>query len=47
MLWLEVSTSNKMPEISAKYYFDALKQYGIPLNVKVDDGTEQSLVQSI
>ena len=47
MLWLEVSTSNKMPEILAKYYFDALKQYGIPLNVRVDDGTEQSLVQSI
>ena len=40
MLWLEVSTSNKMPEILAKYYLDATKQYDIPVNVKVDDGKE-------
>ena len=46
-LWLEVSTSNKMPEIIAKYYIDAVKRNGLPVNVKADDGTEHSLVQPI
>ena len=47
VLWLEVSTSNKMPEIIAKYYLDAVKRNGLPVNVKVDDGTEHSVVQPI
>ena len=47
VLWLEVSTSNKMPEIIAKYYLDAVKRNGLPVNVKADDGTEHSLVQPI
>ena len=47
VLWLEVSTSNKMPEIIAKYYLDAVKQNDLPVNVKVDDNTEHSLVQPI
>ena len=46
-LWLEVSTSNKMPEIIAKYCLDAVKRNGLPVNVKADDGTEHSLVQPI
>ena len=47
VLWLEVSTSNKMPEVIAKYYLDAVKRNGLPVNVKADDGTEHSLVQPI
>ena len=47
VLWLEVSTSNKMLEVIAKYYLDAVKRNGPPLNVKADDGTEHSLVQPI
>ena len=47
VLWLEVSTSNKMPEIIAKYYLDAVKRNGLPVNVKGDDDTEHSLVQPI
>ena len=47
MLWLEDSTSNNMSEILAKYYLDAVKQYVMPVNVKVDDGTEHSLVELI
>ena len=38
MLWLEISTSNKIPEILIKHYLDAVKQYGMPVNVDVDDG---------
>ena len=47
MLWLEVSSSNRIPEILAKYYLNAVKQYIVPENVKVDDETEPSVVQSI
>ena len=47
VLWLEVSTSNKMPEVIAKYYLDAVKRNGLPVNVKADVGTEYSLVQPI
>ena len=47
MFWLEVSTSNEMPEILGKYYLDAIKQYDMTVNVKVDDGTKHSLVQLI
>ena len=43
VLWLEVSTSNKMPEVIAKYYLDAVKRNGLPVNVKADDGREHSL----
>ena len=47
VLWLEISTSNKMLEVIAKYYLDAVKRNGLPLDVKADDGTEHSLVQPI
>ena len=36
-----------MAEILSKYYLDAVKQYAMPANVKVDDGREHSLVQLI
>ena len=47
VLWLEVSTSNKMPEVIAKYYLDAVKRNGLPVNVKADDSIEHILVQPI
>ena len=37
----------QIPEIIAKYYLDAVKRNGLPVNVKVDDGTEHSVVQPI
>ena len=36
-----------MPEVIAKYYLDAVKRNGLPVNVKADVGTEYSLVQPI
>ena len=36
-----------MLEVIAKYYLNAVKRNGLPLNVKADDGTEHSLVQPI
>ena len=36
-----------MPEVIAKYYLDAVKRNGLPVNVKADGGTEHSLVQPI
>ena len=41
-LWLEVSTSNRMPEIIAKYYLDAVKRNGLPVMLKLM--TAQSIV---
>ena len=36
-----------MPETIAKSYLDAVKRNDLPVNVKADDGTENSLVQPI
>ena len=36
-----------MPEVIAKYYLDAVKRNGLPVNVKADDGIEHILVQPI
>ena len=36
-----------MPEVIAKYYLDAVKRNGLPVNVKADEGTGHSLVQPI
>ena len=38
VLWLDVYTSNKMPEVIAKYYLNTVKRNGVPLSVKADDG---------
>ena len=35
VLWLEVSTSNKMAEVIEKYYVDAVQWNGLPVNVKL------------
>lgn len=43
---MEVSSSNKKPELVARYYLDAVKQMGgIPKIIKADDGTEHSIIQ--
>ena len=48
LIWLEVSITNKKPEVIARYYLDAVKsRKGVPLQVKADDGTEHSLVEPI
>ena len=48
IIWLEVGTTNKMPEVVAKYYLDAVSNIqGIPQKIKADDGTEHSLIQPI
>ena len=47
LMWLEVGTSNKNPEIIAKFYLDTVKEYGIPLQIKADDGSEHTLVHPI
>jgi len=48
LVWLEVSVSNKNPEIIASYYIKAVKELGgIPLKISADDGTEHSIIQPI
>ena len=37
VLWLELSTSNKMTEVIEKYYLDAVQRNGLPVNVKAND----------
>lgn len=48
LIWLEVSSSNKVPELIAKYYIQAVKRMkGIPRKIKADDGTEHSIIEPI
>lgn len=48
LIWLEVSSSNKVPELIARYYLEAITQLkGIPNKIKADDGTEHSLIEPI
>jgi len=48
IIWLDVSSSNKKPELVATYYLNAVKQLGgVPRKLKADDGTEHSLIEPI
>ena len=48
ILWLEVGTTNKNPEIVAGFYLNALRSCnGIPMIVRSDDGTENSIIEPI
>ena len=48
IVWLEVASTNKVPELTAKYYLDALKQIlGKPQFVKADNGTEHSITEPL
>ena len=48
IIWLDVSSSNKKPELIATYYLNAVKQLGgVPKKLKADDGTEHSLIEPI
>ena len=46
ILWLEVSSSNKLPEVIAEYYLNTVSQLKcIPHKITADDGTEHALIQ--
>jgi len=45
LIWLEVGTTNKMPEVIGRYYLDAVNNFGVPYKVKADNGTEHALVE--
>ena len=48
LIWLEVSTTNKNPEVIAQYYLDAVRQNGgVPQKIRSDDGSENSLIEAI
>ena len=48
IIWLEVASTNKMLELIAKYYLDAVKQMkGKPKIIKADDGTEHSVIEPL
>ena len=48
IIWLEVASTNNVPELIAKYYLDALKQIlGKSKYVKADNGTEHSLTEPL
>ena len=46
LIWLEVSTTNKLPEVIAKYYLDAISDLsGIPTKISADDSTKHALIE--
>ena len=48
LIWLEVGSTNKNPEVIAKYYLDAVKQSdGVPRKIRSDDGTENRVIEAI
>ncbi|XP_057304634.1 uncharacterized protein LOC130641714 [Hydractinia symbiolongicarpus] len=48
IIWLEVGVTNKQPEVIAHYYIQAVKQMNaVPLRIRSDDGTENSIVEAI
>ena len=48
LIWLEVSSTNKKPEVIAKFYMDAVKQVGgVPSRIRADDGSEMSTIEPI
>ena len=48
IIWLDISSSNKKPDLIAKYYLDAIKQSkGIPERLVADDGTEHAVIEPI
>ena len=48
IIWLEVSESNKYPDLIANYYLKAAKNLNrIPKIIKEDKGTEHSVIEPI
>ena len=48
IIWLEVASTNTVPELIAKYCLDALKQIlGKHKLVKADNGTEHSITEPL
>ena len=47
VIWLEVGPSNKLPDVIAQYYLDAVSKYGCSKNIKADDGTEHTLIEPV
>ena len=46
IIWLEVSESNKYPDLIANYYLKAAKNLNrIPKIIKEDKGTEHSVIE--
>ena len=48
IIWLEVCPSNKNPQVIVNFFLDAAKQLnGIPLRIRCDDGSENSIIEPI
>ena len=46
LLWLNVSASNKDPNVVAKFYLDTVHEIGgTPLYLNADDGTEHAIIE--
>ena len=46
IIWLEVAASNKVPELIAKHYLDAIKQMeGKPKTVKADNANHPTFLR--
>ena len=48
IIWLKVAPSNKHPSVIASYYYSAIREmHGVPTRIRSDDGTENSIIESI
>ena len=48
IMWLEVGTTNKCPEVIAYNFIQTVKQInGLPTRIRSDDGTENSMIEAM
>ena len=48
IIWLDVASTNKDPSVVAGYLLKAVKSIGgLPVKIRTDDGTENSLIEAV
>ena len=48
ILWVELERSNNLPEITASYYLECVKEHGFcPLQTRTDCGTENGIIAAM
>lgn len=48
VLWVELERSNNLPEITARYYLECVKEHGFcPLQTRTDCGTENGIIAAM
>lgn len=48
ILWVETERSNNLPEVTASYYLECVREHGFcPLQTRTDCGTENGIIAAM